>query len=128
MKSLPTQHRYLAVAYLLLVLLGMPGAAIAQTTTIEGVVTDIKTKEKLPFVSVSVPQAGVGTNTDEDGHYTLRIPSPYTSVVFAYLGYRTVTKTIVSGVPQEINVALASSCPEAVHRWPTCVPVLPAPL
>jgi hypothetical protein len=110
MKSLPTQHHYLAVVYLLLVLLGVPGAAIAQTTTtIEGVVTDSKTKEKLPFVSVSVPQAGVGTNTDEDGHYTLRVPSPYTSVVFAFLGYRAITKTIVSGVPQEINVALVSS-------------------
>ena len=27
-----------------------------------------------------------------------------------------------------VKVAVASSVPEAVHRWPTCVPVLPAPL
>ena len=26
------------------------------------------------------------------------------------------------------NVAVASSCPVLVHRWPTCVPVLVAPL
>lgn len=109
MKSLPVRHRYPLVAYILLVMLGVPAAAIAQITTIEGTVTNAKTKEKLPFVSVSVPQAALGTNTDEDGHYTLRIPAQYTSVVFTYLGYRTVTKTLVAGVPQEINVQLTTS-------------------
>ncbi|MFD1467109.1 DUF5686 family protein [Hymenobacter caeli] len=106
MNSLFTALRYRSVACLLLALLGLPAAVAAQTTTIEGVVMDAKTKEKLPYVTVAVPQAGVGANTDLDGHYTLRVPAPYTSVVFNYLGYRTVTKTIVAGVPQELNVQL----------------------
>ncbi|MVN75305.1 carboxypeptidase-like regulatory domain-containing protein [Hymenobacter sp. HMF4947] len=109
MKSLPIRHHYPLVVYILLVMLGVPAAAIAQITTIEGTVTNAKTKEKLPFVSVSVPQAALGTNTDEEGHYTLRIPAQYTSVVFTYLGYRTITKTLVAGVPQEINVQLTPS-------------------
>jgi hypothetical protein len=110
MKRLPLRHSYPAVLYWLLVLLGVPAVALAQgATTITGVVTDAKTREKLPFVSVSVPQAAIGTNTDQDGNYTLQVPAQYTSVVFTYLGYRSVTKTFVAGSPQTINVALATS-------------------
>jgi hypothetical protein len=109
MRSLSLRRRYPLVVYLLLVLAGWPLGARAQTTVIEGVVTDAKTKEKLPFVSVAVPQAALGTNTDENGHYSLQIPVQYTSVVFSYVGYRAVTKTIVVGVPQEVNVQLAAS-------------------
>jgi hypothetical protein len=110
MKRLPLRHSYPAVFGWLLWLLVVPAVALAQSaTTITGVVTDAKTREKLPFVSVSVPQAAIGTNTDQDGHYTLQVPAQYTAVVFTYLGYRSVTKTIVAGAPQEINVALATS-------------------
>ncbi|MGI4744352.1 MAG: DUF5686 family protein [Janthinobacterium lividum] len=109
MNSLPIRHYCPAVLYWLLVLLGMPTAALAQVTTIRGVVTDAKTKEKLPFVSVSVPQAAIGTNTGQDGEYTLQVPAQYTSVVFTYLGYRSVTKTFVVGQSQTINVQLAAS-------------------
>ncbi|MGI4884526.1 MAG: DUF5686 family protein [Janthinobacterium lividum] len=108
MKRLFSQPCGLAVFYWLLVLLGAPAVARAQTI-IRGVVTDAKTKEKLPFVSVSVPQAAVGTNTDEDGHFTLQVPAQYTSVAFTYLGYRTVIKTFVAGQAQEINVQLATN-------------------
>lgn len=109
MRSLPPRHDCLTVAYFLLVLLGAPVAAAAQATTVEGVVTDAKTKERLPYVAVGVPQAGIGTSTDLEGHYSLRLPAQYTAVVFTYLGYKTVTKTVVAGVPQELNVALAPS-------------------
>ncbi len=107
MNSLFVRHYCSLAVYFLL--LAVPIAASAQTTTIEGVVMDARTKEKLPYVSVAVPQAALGVNTDDDGHYTLRVPAGYTSVVFTYLGYRTVTKTIVAGVPQEINVLMAAS-------------------
>ncbi|MBJ6142863.1 DUF5686 and carboxypeptidase-like regulatory domain-containing protein [Hymenobacter sp. BT559] len=110
MKRLPLRHSYAAVLGWLLWLLVVPAVALAQgATTITGVVTDAKTREKLPFVSVSVPQAAIGTNTDQDGHYTLQVPAQYTSVVFTYLGYRSVTKTFEAGTPQTINVALATS-------------------
>jgi len=109
MKSLPNRHYCSALVYLLLVLLGVPLAAVAQTTTVEGVVTDAKTREKLPYVSVAVPAAGVGTNTDDNGRYSLRVPAGYTAIVVTYLGYRPVTKTLVAGVPQEINVQLTAS-------------------
>lgn len=109
MNPLPIRHYCPAVLYWLLVLLGVPTAALAQFTTIRGVVTDAKTKEKLPFVSVSVPQAAIGTNTDQDGEYTLQVPAQYTSLVYTYLGYRAVTKTFTAGQSQTINVQLATS-------------------
>lgn len=108
MKRLLSRHHH-AVVVCLLLLLGVPIAALAQSTSIEGVITDARTKEKLPFVSVAVPQAALGVNTDENGHYSLRIPAGYTSVVISYLGYRTVTRTIVAGVPQELNIQLVAS-------------------
>lgn len=109
MRSLPLGHPGRVVVSILLALVGLPRLALAQTTTIEGVVTDARTKEKLPYVSVAVPQAALGTNTDENGHFLLRIPAQYTSVVFSYVGYGTVTKTIAAGVPQELNVQLKPS-------------------
>ncbi|MGI4867337.1 MAG: DUF5686 family protein [Janthinobacterium lividum] len=94
----------------LLALLGLRGgSAWAQVTTVRGVVTDAKTRQPLPFVSVAVPAAGVGVNTDESGRYSLQVPAPNTTVVFSYLGYRTVTRTITPGEPQTLNVALAAS-------------------
>jgi hypothetical protein len=109
MKRLPIRHYCPAVLYALLLLLAVPATAWAQYTTIRGVVTDAKTKEKLPFVSVAVPQAALGTNTDEGGRFTLQVPVQYTSLVFSYLGYRTVTKIFTPGPAQEINVQLATS-------------------
>ncbi len=109
MKRPHTKQRCSAGAYLLLMLLVLPVVAFAQATTITGVVMDAKTKEKLPFVGVSVPQTTVGTLTDEEGRYKLEVPAPYTTVVFTYLGYRTVTKTILAGQPQALNVPMAAS-------------------
>jgi hypothetical protein len=109
MNRLPIRLACPAALYWLLVLLGVPAAALAQVTSIHGVVTDAKTKEKLPFVSVSVPQAAIGTNTDADGNYTLQVPAQYTTIVFTYLGYRSVSKTFTAGQPLEINVQLATS-------------------
>ena len=107
MTSLSVRCRYLAVVYAML-LLGCPALVFAQTT-IEGVVTDATTKEKLPFVSVAVPGAGIGTNTDENGRFKLQIPTQYTSVVFTSVGYGTVTKTIAPGESQQINVQLTTT-------------------
>ena len=91
------------------VLLWLAGPALAQTTALRGVVTDAKTHEKLPFVSVAVPAAGLGVNTDQDGRYALDVPAEYTAVQFSYLGYRTVSKTFVPGQPLMLDVQLTRS-------------------
>ena len=87
----------------------LAGPALAQTTTVRGVVTDAKTKEKLPFVSVAVPQSTLGTNTDEQGRFTLQVPAQYTTLIFSYLGYRPVTRTFAPGAPVELSVTLTTS-------------------
>ncbi|MDJ0367036.1 DUF5686 family protein [Hymenobacter sp. H14-R3] len=105
-------NRHLAAAglrWLLLLLLAVPAVGLAQNTTIRGVVTDAKTREKLPFVSVSVPQSTIGTNTDDQGQFTLQVPAQYTTIVFTYLGYSPVTKTITPGQALTLNVQLATS-------------------
>jgi len=105
------RHNPLAVLGWLLALLALPAAAWAQaTTTVRGVVTDAKTHEKLPFVSVAVPQAALGTNTDEQGRFTLQVPAQYSAVVLSYLGYATVTRSFTPGAAaQELNVQLVPS-------------------
>ena len=97
-----------AYVWLLLLWLGLAQTTAAQTTTVTGVVRDAKTRAALPYVSVAVPQAGLGVSTDENGRYTLQIPAPYTTVVFTYLGYRTVTRTVVPGQQQVLDVGLAT--------------------
>ncbi|WP_375417181.1 DUF5686 family protein [uncultured Hymenobacter sp.] len=79
------------------------------TTTVTGVVRDAKTQQPLPYVSVAVPQAAVGTTTDENGRFALAIPAPYTTLVFSYLGYQSATRTVPAGPAQELSVRLAVS-------------------
>ena len=94
---------------LLGLLLLLAGPALAQLTTVRGVVTDARTKEKLPFVSVAVPQTTLGTNTDEQGRFTLQVPAQYNTLIFNYLGYRPVTRTFVPGAPVELSVPLTTT-------------------
>ena len=43
-------------------------------TTISGVVKDKLNKKKLEYVNVSIPGSSVGTVTNADGEFTLKIP------------------------------------------------------
>jgi hypothetical protein len=80
--------------------------AVAQTTLVQGVVTDASTKERLPYANVSVIGTIIGTSTGLDGSYTLQLPAGYTSLTFSYLGYGQINRTIVPGGVQVVNVEL----------------------
>ncbi|WP_187696475.1 SusC/RagA family TonB-linked outer membrane protein [Xanthovirga aplysinae] len=62
---------------------------------ISGTVLD---EEALPLPGVSVFVAGttVGTTTDVDGKYSLKVPEEATSLTFSFLGYKTVSLPINS--------------------------------
>ncbi|MGA0556025.1 DUF5686 family protein [Larkinella sp. VNQ87] len=88
-------------------LLLISSISTAQTTLVKGVVTDAKTGETLPFVSVVVPGTTVGTATDADGKYNLTVPANKNRIKFTYVGYVSVEKPVTPATTQVINIKLA---------------------
>ncbi len=80
-------------------------AAVAQTT-VKGVVTDAKTGETLPFVSIIIPGTTMGTSADVDGKYLMTMPAGRSALRFTYVGYVSQDKAISAGVSQVINVKM----------------------
>jgi hypothetical protein len=56
---------------------------------IKGIVRDKLTRDPLPFASVGVAEGQVGTVTNSDGYFTLRLPQKYLSgfLLISHLGY-----------------------------------------
>jgi hypothetical protein len=79
-------------------------------TRIRGTVTDDKTKEPLPFVSIIfVGKPNIGISTDFDGKYDLQSQWGTNQIQFQYLGYETQVINIESGKSQVINAQLKQS-------------------
>ena len=78
-------------------LLLLDPALRAQTPTVQVTGTVVSSEDGLglPGVSVVVKGTTVGTATDFDGNYTLRVPSDATTLVFSYIGMST----------QEVDIA-----------------------
>lgn len=64
--------------------------------TIKGIVSDIETREGLPFASVGIREHSIGTATDADGFFIFSFPETYKNdtLVFSFIGYETVTSAI----------------------------------
>ncbi|MBL7712558.1 MAG: carboxypeptidase-like regulatory domain-containing protein [Chitinophagaceae bacterium] len=77
----------------------------AQSTFVNGTVTDAKTNEPLSFVAVSFPGTTTGTVTDDEGRYSLKINGTPSQVRFSYTGYKTVNRKIDAG-EQTINISM----------------------
>ena len=78
-----------------------------QMRTVKGKVTDAKTGEAIPFANISTTIDGkvIGTNTDFDGLYSLKIPNITVILSFNYVGYQKQEIT-VKPTEHEVNVAL----------------------
>lgn len=80
-------------------------AVLAQTREITGTVTSADDGSTLPGVSVSVKGTTIGTITDIDGKYTLKIPEGDQTLVFSFVGLKTQELKAASAV---VNVVLQS--------------------
>lgn len=67
---------------------------LAQVREISGRVTDADNGEPLPGVAVLIKGTTVGTITNIDGVYTLSIPEDAQTLVFTYVGMKTVEENI----------------------------------
>lgn len=64
-------------------------SVLAQTNEITGTVTSAEDGSSIPGVSVSVKGTTLGTITDFDGKYTLKVPENATTLVFSFVGMQT---------------------------------------
>ena len=66
-----------------------------QQLNIRGIVSDAKTGEALPGVSIVVKGTAIGVNSDINGNYSLKVDNSNAALIFSFIGY----------VPQEIQVS-----------------------
>ena len=63
--------------------------------TIHGHITDSRTKEHIPYLTVTIDGTTVGTTTDATGHYTLyHAPVGKLKITVSAIGYASVTKEV----------------------------------
>lgn len=74
--------------------------------TVSGVVTTSDDGSALPGVSVFVKGTQVGTVTDGEGKYTLNVPDETATLVFSFIGYKTIEVAVQAR--NSIDVTLES--------------------
>lgn len=89
-----------ALFFLLLFFTGI--TTFAQNISVSGVVTETKSNDPLPGVTVVLKGTTTGTITDNNGHYSISAPSKST-LVFTYIGYNP-KEVKVSGTTQNITL------------------------
>lgn len=71
-------------------------SVIAQSAKVKGTLIDAN--DELPLIGVSiVTSTGIGTTTDINGQYVLKLSEGKHKIFFSYIGYETKTKEIVLG-------------------------------
>ena len=78
--------------------------ANAQTKEITGTVTSAEDGEPIPGVSISVMGTTLGTVTDMNGEYSLKVPEDAQNLVFSFVGMA--SQEIAIGGRNEINVVM----------------------
>ena len=92
---------------MMLLLMMLPIISMAQQTVVKGVITDIRTHETMPGVSVAFDGTTTGTSADVQGNYRISTAANPTRIKVSFIGYKTVYKDIAPGVAQTINIAMS---------------------
>jgi Ca-activated chloride channel homolog len=66
-------------------------SAQSQTRLVTGKVTDSADGSVLPGVTVTVKGTSIGTSTDANGRYQIKVPIKNNQLTFSYLGFKTAT-------------------------------------
>lgn len=95
--------------FLILLTFFFPVSMAAQSGFLRGTVTDQKSGEPLPGVTVTSDQ--IGTATSIDGQYVLELPVGDRVVKFSFIGYESVERKVVikSGETLRLDLAIAES-------------------
>jgi hypothetical protein len=97
------------------VLIGTSFISYAQTGTLKGTVTNGKTKETIIGASVVLQSdSKIGSITDINGNYELKLPIGKQSVIFSFTGLKsdTLTLTITEGQVTTFSVEMNEAAQE----------------
>lgn len=97
-----------------------PTPSFSQLTKIMGKITDSLTKEPIPFVNIIIKGTTIGTLTDFKGQYSLEFKNPGDSLKASFVGYKVVTRKIIRGQFQVIDIVLQEekfNLPEVVIKY-----------
>ena len=120
--------------FLLTAFIAFGSLAMVAQTTVSGTVTDAKTGETLPGASIKISRKAVGTNTDFDGNFVLKVTDkPPFTIEISMLGFQT-EKVEITKNNQKVEVNLtenetsldeivvsASRTPERIMESPVTV-------
>jgi TonB-linked SusC/RagA family outer membrane protein len=81
--------------------------AFAQTRTITGTVTGKDDNLPIPGASVTVPGTQVGTQTNDFGKFTIKVPASAKSLAFTFVGYKRAVVDL--GATDVITVSLETN-------------------
>jgi len=69
-------------------------SALAQERTISGMITSAEDGSALPGVNVRVQGSSIGTISDAQGRYSIRVPSGFNTIEFSFIGMESRVVTI----------------------------------
>lgn len=104
-----------ALAVLLLFAQNAVGLPIENSgkTSLSGSVTDLKTKEPLPAVTIYFPEIKTGALTDDEGHFDIQnLPMARLTIQVRLIGYESISKVVDLNNTQTINFELSESITE----------------
>lgn len=90
MRRIINKMLQLCIAAMLVACFGMANAQSANDyATVSGIVKDSKTKDVISFASISIPNTNIGTVSNSEGEFTLKIPRTMNAQEFEirHIGY-----------------------------------------
>jgi hypothetical protein len=104
--------KYIIILFLML---GVTYSALAQSEyTIKGRVTDASGMEVIGASVIVKDSKGLGTITDLDGNYSIKV-GQYRTLVFSYIGYKN-QEVLIKGDKTVINIVLQEDIQNAVDE------------
>ena len=80
----------------------------AQTTTVQGLITDQETGQPIPYVTILFKNTQIGTLSDSTGHYKLISKNKVDSIQFSAVGYHGKTFAVLPLKVMDLPVSLLS--------------------
>ncbi len=90
-------------SFLIVLLISVLHVFAQQTKTVTGKVTDAKTGEALPGVTIKAGNSNILTQTTADGNFSINIPSATPTLIFSFVGYAD-AEVAVTGTAMDVKL------------------------